>query len=156
MSSRTPVEKPEYNQEPIRGQCLCGDVAFEISRPLPHFYQCHCSLCRKLSGSASDTATFLNKEQLAWVQGEDCIRRYQTATGYRSEFCGNCGSTVPALMDNGCQYWIPAGLLTDTHDSRVVSHLFVDSKAHWDTICGDAEQHGEMPDMQTLNQKLHQ
>ncbi len=38
----------------MHGQCLCGAVKFEILGPLPKLYQCHCSLCRKQSGSASN------------------------------------------------------------------------------------------------------
>jgi len=139
----------------MKGTCLCGDVQFEVRDVLPDFYQCHCSLCRKLSGSASDTATFLNKSQFAWVKGESNIRSYQMASGYRSDFCSTCGSTVPHLMENGAQYWIPAGLLDDTDDSQVVAHLYVESKASWDAIGDGGTQYQEMPDITELNRTLH-
>ncbi|MXR67292.1 aldehyde-activating protein [Shewanella sp. JBTF-M18] len=138
----------------MKGKCLCGDVEFYISGPLPHFYQCHCSLCRKLSASSSDTATFLNREQFTWIKGESIVNSYITETGYRSDFCSKCGSTVPHLMSNKKQYWIPAGLLDDAKDSRVVAHLFVESKANWDNIGDSGTQFEEMPDMETLNNVL--
>lgn len=138
----------------MNGKCLCGDVEFKIRGFIPDFYQCHCSLCRKLSGSSSDTATFLNKEQFSWVKGEENIHSYKIKTGYRSDFCSKCGSTVPYLMDNGKQYWVPAGLLDDAKDSHVVAHLFVGSKASWDTICDRGTQFEEMPVMETLNKAL--
>ena len=138
----------------MNGKCLCGDVEFNISGHLPHLYQCHCSLCRKLSGSASDTATFLSKEQFTWIKGESIIHSYRTETGYRSDFCSKCGSNVPHLMDNERQYWIPAGLLADTQDSKVAAHLFIDSKAHWDSICDGGAQFKEMPEIEILNKVL--
>lgn len=135
----------------LTGACLCGAVSFEVSGTLPHLYQCHCSLCRKLSGSASDTATFLDKDQFRWLAGEENISSYKTDTGYRSDFCKTCGSTVPHLMSNGNQVWVPAGLLNGEYDSKVVAHLFVGSKAHWDKIGDDGTQHDSMPDMTELN-----
>lgn len=138
----------------MNGKCLCGSVQFRVRELLPHFYQCHCSLCRKISGSASDTATFLNKEHFTWVKGEDVIRSYKTETGYRHDFCSQCGSTVPHLMESGTQYWVPAGLLDDAGDSQVAAHLFVGSRASWDTICGSGTQFEEMPAMETLNNTL--
>jgi len=107
-----------------------------------------------LSGSASDTATFLDKEQFKWLTGRDYISSFTTKSGYRSDFCKNCGSTVPHLMSNQTQYWIPAGLLVGEVDSVVLHHLFVGSKALWDTICDQGNQHTEMPDMETLNREL--
>lgn len=136
------------------GTCLCGDVEFSITGELPNFYQCHCSLCRKLSGSASDTATFLNREQFQWIKGLDCISSFKLPSGYRSDFCKHCGSTVPHLMENGQQYWVPAGLLDESPRSVVSAHLFVGSKASWDEIGDSGEQFIEMPTMSVLNDKL--
>ncbi|RXJ71900.1 aldehyde-activating protein [Veronia nyctiphanis] len=138
----------------MNGKCLCGDVEFSISGHLPHLYQCHCSLCRKLSGSSSDTATFLNKEQFAWIKGEPIINSYRTDSGYRSDFCSKCGSNVLHLMDNRRQYWIPAGLLNDSKDNQIAAHLFVNSKASWDIICDVGTQFKEMPDINVLNKAL--
>ena len=40
----------------MKGECLCGEVAFTIDGELPNFYQCHCSLCRKATGAAANAA----------------------------------------------------------------------------------------------------
>jgi hypothetical protein len=36
----------------MRGSCLCGGVRFEVDRAVGPFELCHCSRCRKASGSA--------------------------------------------------------------------------------------------------------
>ena len=136
------------------GKCLCGEVEFELNGPLPNLYQCHCSLCRKLSGSASDTAMFLDREQFRWRRGEDNISSFTKPSGYRSDFCRDCGSSLPHLMQNGRQYWVPAGPLEGKIDSVVAAHLFVESKANWDAIGDSGAQHAEMPDMDTLERSL--
>lgn len=140
----------------MHGHCLCGEVRFSLAPPWPQLYQCHCSQCRKLSGSASDTALFIDRRQFQWQQGEDNIRHYQTPTGFRSDFCATCGSTVPHLMSNGRQCWVPAGLLDAGYPGRVVAHLFVDSRSHWDVIGDTGRQYGEMPEMSELNALLQQ
>jgi hypothetical protein len=36
----------------FHGSCLCGGVRFEIERFVGPFELCHCTRCRKVSGSA--------------------------------------------------------------------------------------------------------
>jgi len=136
------------------GKCLCGEVQFEVVGQLPNFYQCHCSLCRKLTGSASDTATFVDTRQFIWVNGVQNIKSFTTATGYRSDFCNECGSNVPHLMNNKVQYWVPAGLLEGQTTSVVSAHLFVKSKATWDVIGDEGILYTQMPKIEALNHLL--
>jgi hypothetical protein len=35
-----------------RGSCICGEIAFEVDGPFDHFLSCHCSRCRKSTGTA--------------------------------------------------------------------------------------------------------
>ncbi|WP_444930519.1 GFA family protein [Microbulbifer sp. SSSA002] len=140
----------------MNGKCLCGAVEFHLEKPIPNLYQCHCSLCRKLSGSASDSAMFVSRNQFRWVRGLDKISSYRTPTGYRSDFCGGCGSTVPHLMSNTTHFWVPAGLLEGDIEGRVVAHLCTESRASWDEISGEAEWFKEMPEMDELVRLLHE
>ncbi|WP_391086924.1 GFA family protein [Vibrio sp. NH-UV-68] len=137
------------------GECLCSSVKFFITGHVPHFYQCHCSLCRKLSASASDTATFVDKSQFYWEKGVELISTYRLRSGYRSDFCSLCGSTVPHEMDNGKQFWVPAGLLDLVGNCKVKAHIFVSSKASWDDISSNAEQYETMPSVEALNSILN-
>lgn len=41
----------------MKGECLCGNVKFEIEEEIRNFYQCHCSLCRKVTGAAESWNT---------------------------------------------------------------------------------------------------
>ena len=35
-----------------RGSCICGEVVFEVDGPFDRFLNCHCSRCRKATGTA--------------------------------------------------------------------------------------------------------
>ncbi|WP_436970326.1 GFA family protein [Microbulbifer spongiae] len=140
----------------MNGKCLCGAVEFQLDEPLPSLYQCHCSLCRKLTGSSSDTAMFISRDQFRWVRGLDKISSYRTNTGYRSDFCNCCGCTVPHLMGKTSYFWVPAGLIDGELHSQVVAHLCVDSKAPWDLIGERGVRFAEMPSMEVLSRLLHE
>ena len=58
----------------MKGECLCGNVKFEIEEKIRNLYQCHCSLCRKAKGAAANAATFVQSSAFRWVSGERDIR----------------------------------------------------------------------------------
>ena len=60
----------------MRGNCLCAAVEFEIVGEASRLYQCHCSLCRKQSGSTSNCSLLIASESFRWLGGEDCISSY--------------------------------------------------------------------------------
>lgn len=47
----------------VKGECLCAEVKFEVDGELPDLYQCHCSLCRKATGSTANAATFVDSAE---------------------------------------------------------------------------------------------
>ena len=70
-------------------------IQFEIIGPRPKLSQCHCSLCRKRGGSSSNALIVVDAENFGWLAGERLISSYRKATGFRSDFCAQCGSPVP-------------------------------------------------------------
>ncbi len=127
----------------IRGSCLCGGIRFEIQGRANAIGMCHCSLCRKVSGVTSNSTFMIGRDDLKWVAGEELLQTYTRPTGWRSTFCGTCGSPGPNPHPSGGAYWIPAGLLDDDPGVRVEMHIFVGSKASWDEISGSAPQFDE-------------
>ncbi len=124
----------------IRGSCLCGGVAFEIRGRVHPMGMCHCSLCRKVSGVASNATFLTGRDDLKWLTGEDLLQTYTRPTGLQSTFCRTCGSPAPRLHPSGGAYSVPAGVLDDDPQVRVEMHIFVGSKAPWDEIGGSARQ----------------
>jgi hypothetical protein len=139
----------------MRGTCLCGNVEFELVDIRPKLYQCHCSLCRKQGGSASNAATIVGADSFRWISGQAGISSFVKATGFRSDFCANCGSPVPNPLRGTPYFWVPAGLLEDGETLKIVAHLHLASKAPWD-IPGPADFHYEtMPELAEIIEVLH-
>ena len=44
----------------LKGSCLCGGVKYEIDGELGAVTNCHCSLCRKMSGSAFSSGSTIS------------------------------------------------------------------------------------------------
>ena len=131
----------------MRGQCLCGQIEFEIEGSRHKLYQCHCSLCRKQSGSLSNAATIVPEGKFRWLRGAGRVSTWQRESGFRSHFCSNCGSPVPNPLRDTRQVWIPAGLLENGDGLEIVAHVHLASRAPWDTTTEHALRDDECPDL---------
>jgi hypothetical protein len=124
----------------IRGSCLCGGVRFGYSRAVTQVGMCHCSLCRKVSGAASNAVIVVPETDFEWMSGEELRQSFAKPSGWHTTFCRRCGSPLPQTLRGAAAYWVPAGLLDDDPGLRIGGHIFVGSKAPWDEIAGDAPQ----------------
>ena len=122
--------------ERIEGGCLCGAVRYLASGPWLRFVHCHCSRCRKATGTGHATNLFTAPVNLQWLSGEANVQRYELASAqsFAVCFCRACGSPLPHLTRNGSAWVIPAGSL-DLDPSMVPSaRIFWSSRALWS--CG--------------------
>ena len=61
------------------GTCLCGEVGYEITGNLGIFQYCHCSRCRKFTGSAHAANIIVAPDQFRWLKGDQSVGRYEIA-----------------------------------------------------------------------------
>lgn len=117
------------------GQCLCADVKIEIKGEITDIIHCHCSLCRKNSGTAFATNGFINAVDLQITSGEDSLSTFSFKPGRNRHFCTNCGSPVySSNEDDPSRYRIRLGILDSQISERPISHNFVSSKASWEDL----------------------
>jgi hypothetical protein len=67
--------------EPLYGGCLCGGVRFRMTMPFRRANHCHCSRCRKHSGTFGLTQGRVPREGFELLQGEELIRVYRPDQG---------------------------------------------------------------------------
>lgn len=117
----------------IKGSCLCGQVSYEVIGPLEQFHLCHCSRCRKSTGSAHASNIFTKPDNIRWLSGEFLIKRFDLPTAERFArcFCSHCGSGVPYLSRNGLALIIPAGSLDVDPGIRPQDNIFWRDRACW-------------------------
>jgi len=123
----------------ISGSCLCGGVKFEIARAEGPSEICHCTRCRKKSGSTSLEMINVLSKDFKLLSGADLIRSYAAPIlnrppAYVADFCSRCGSSVPPASPPGDMVEIPAGLFDDDPVVRPDKHIFVDFMPSWQVI----------------------
>jgi hypothetical protein len=133
--------------EAIRGSCVCGAVAFRIEGPFRGFQYCHCSRCRKKTGSSNVANIFVPVAQFAWERGESNVRRFElpSAKYWSTAFCTECGSAMPWLTRNGKAMVVGAGGLDDDPEITPAYSVFFGSRAPWYTHVSDLEMHETIP-----------
>ena len=133
----------------INGSCLCGKVTYEITNHLNIFQYCHCSRCRKFTGSAHASNLFVKKDDFRWLSGQEFIGTYSPDdTKYFSTcFCKNCGSSMPWLEKSGRTMVVTAGTLDEHPQVKPNLNIFVASKAPW------YEEAANLPKFDTLPKK---
>ena len=117
----------------LSGSCLCGSIAFEISGTAKAFYHCHCSRCRKASGTGHASNVILQPDSVTWTAGMNLLRTYKVpeAKRFRTCFCGNCGSPMPRVAADNSVAVVPAGSLDVDPGIRPEAQIMSGSRAAW-------------------------
>jgi hypothetical protein len=145
-------DKPERASDgplPVlhRGGCLCGAIRFEIEGELAPIQICHCSQCRRGSGSAFATNIPVSASHLKLTSGGDRLKGVKLTPEKTRWFCGDCGSPIySSRMSDPATLRIRAGTLDGPMTARPAFHFYTASKADWWDITDDLPQHpGERP-----------
>lgn len=126
----------------LTGSCLCGHMRFSVTGRHSGVAFCHCSICRKVSGTGSIAHVVVPFGGLQWFSGAELVSVFERPSGYGTAFCRVCGSPAPDHDRDRTIYRIPVGLFDGEPDLTVTEHIFVGSRAPWDVI-GDAGEQFE-------------
>ena len=131
----------------LTGSCLCGAVRYEASGDPQRFYHCHCSRCRKATGTGHATNLFLADAQLTFTQGESRLKRFKVpeAKRFARQFCSECGSAVPRYVTELNAVIIPAGSVDGDIPLKPQARIFWDSRAEWSCTDEPLPHHAEYP-----------
>ena len=138
---------PPSTDGALRGSCLCGSAAYEVTGPLKVVHNCHCSRCRKARAAAHTTNGFTAMDDVRYTRGEDTLRIYRPpeARYFSQVFCPTCGSGMPRRDPERGVAVIPFGSLDDDPGRGADDHIFVGSKAPWYEISDDLPRFDEAP-----------
>lgn len=116
----------------LSGSCLCGGVKYEIEGVLESITNCHCSLCRKMSGSAFSSGASVPAGSFRFVSGQDLLKEWESSPGYHRVFCGRCGSPlIKRKAKDPENLRLRVGTLDSDPSVKISKHLHVGSKAPW-------------------------
>jgi len=124
------------SNQSLSGRCLCGNISWKLpnTNKVGQILVCHCTMCRRVSGSVSVPYAALPREPL-WAQFSEAQRYVSSGVATRG-FCPTCSSTL--FMDYGAEHtlWIPLGTM-DQFDPALFcqpdrdSQIFLEAKAEY-------------------------
>lgn len=118
-----------------QGSCLCGAIAVEIAGEISEIIHCHCSLCRKNSGTAYATNGFVDTDKFFIVKGQDAMSQFSFKPRRFRHFCTACGSPIYSEnQDDPTRVRVRLGLLDSDINERPGAHIFVGSKGNWEDM----------------------
>ncbi len=133
------------SQSPARllaGTCYCGVVRYEVADDFVYAMNCHCSNCRRTTGSAFKPFAGIQRDKLRVVAGEDARMIFGDEAALDAH-CSRCGSLLYSLVRDGQWVHVAMGTLVDAPAIRPRAHIFVGSKAPWYEITDNLPQYQE-------------
>ena len=120
----------------VKGSCLCGKISYEIHHLPQSMYCCHCSMCRKATGSAFATNMLVREVDLTVHDSHSLIKAFQSSPGEHRYFCSECGSPLYSKAQaRAGMVSIRCGTLDNDPAIRPSEHIYTASKAPWFDIC---------------------
>jgi len=126
----------------ITGECFCGEVKYNLNGTLRDARSCHCSRCRKAFSSQASAYALVEANEFEWVSGENLLTSYIGKHGFGLQFCSKCGSTICGVF-NGSVHGVTLGCINGDPKIELGRHIYVGSKANWETIADGVPQYLE-------------
>jgi len=130
------------------GGCQCGSVRYAIAGEPLALYVCHCTECRKQSGSAFGMSLQVRRDDLKLTAGEPSVWQRGTDSGNRLAcwFCPACGSRLwhEGVPSKGTAT-VKAGSLDGAIDMGGAIHIWTSRALPGVIIPPDAEHYPEEP-----------
>jgi hypothetical protein len=124
----------------LAGKCFCGAVHYAVADQFVYAANCHCSNCRRTTGSAFKPFAGIERDKFTVTKGGDQRMIFGDENGHDAH-CGQCGSLLYSVVRDGAWVHVAMGTLVDDPSIRPTAHIFVGSKAPWFTITDGLPQY---------------
>jgi hypothetical protein len=121
----------EHQAAALTGGCLCGACRYTL-KSAPRVHYCHCSMCRKATGSAFAVLAWVAKEDVSW-EGREPRSRQSSPIAVRS-FCSDCGTPM-TLSYGDEEIAVHAGSLDHAESAVPQYHYGAEGRLPW-VDCG--------------------
>ena len=116
------------------GGCQCGALRYEVRAEPIAVWACHCSQCRKQSGSAFGLSMAIPLEALVFTSGEPAVWTRAADSGHMVDclFCSQCGSRIAHRRhDHQGRITLKPGTLDSIGWFAPAAHYFTGDAPAW-------------------------
>ena len=129
----------------LEGGCVCGAMRY-VLRAAPRVHYCHCSMCRRSTGSAFAVLAWVRWDEVGWHG--DTLMPYRSSPIAIRSFCRECGTSLTLHYggrEDGTGEEVAFHVGTLDHPERVspTYHYGVEARLPW-IDCG-----ADLPEQQT-------
>jgi hypothetical protein len=128
----------------LTGRCFCGAVQIEVEDAFLYAMYCHCSRCRRRTGSAFSVFGGIEIEKVHARAGE-AVAITGDPQGTHDWRCKLCFSCLYAVVREQKFAHVQLGVLDGAPRLRPDRHIFVGSKAEWHEITDTLAQFDALP-----------
>ena len=108
----------------LSGRCTCGQVCYEVADAFQYAACCHCSRCRRATGSAFKPFGGIERENFAVSKGARFLKLIGGPDAHDAR-CAACGSLLYSLVRDGRYVHVALGTLTDDPGLKPTEHIYV-------------------------------
>jgi hypothetical protein len=126
----------------LRGGCFCGRIRYEAAGTPFHETNCHCSICRRISGAPYVTWFSVQRFEFRLVCGEPA--RFKSSAVATRSFCPHCGTPLTFEHD-GFPDEIDVTTCSLDRPELVPpkDHTWTSSKLNWLRLSGELREYEE-------------
>src|SRR5262245_36049778 len=96
----------------LSGSCFCGAVRYKVADEFTYALNCHCSQCRRTTGSAFKPFAGIESGKLNLTKGNGDLLIVGDKTGHDAH-CKRCGSLLYSVVRDGAYAHVALGTLID-------------------------------------------
>lgn len=124
-----------HTPQAIAGGCFCGKVGYAVSGVPFGEANCHCSICRRVSGAPFVAWFTVRSNEFRWTKEEPATLR---SSGHAVRtFCSNCGTPLTFVsIECPGEIDVTTCSLEDPTLIPPKEHIHVDSKLPWVHLSG--------------------
>src|ERR1700732_18593 len=96
----------------LAGTWFCGAVAYTVPDEFLYAANCHCSNCRRTTGSAFKPFAGIERDKFTITKGEDDRMIFGDKNSHDAH-CRQCGSLLYSVVRDGAWVHVAMGTLVD-------------------------------------------
>jgi hypothetical protein len=115
----------------LTGSCLCGKARYRVEDAFEYAMNCHCSQCRRTTGSAFKPMGGIPVAKLRLEAEEVLTYGKEDAADIH---CAACGSLLYSIVRDGEWVHVAYGTLLEPPSLAPQEHIFAADRAPWHEI----------------------